>query len=123
MRKIAVIGTGYVGLVGGAGLADFGNTVICVDLLEEKIEKLKAGDIPFYEPGLSEVVSRNVREGRLEFTTDFGRAVRECEVILCAVGTPESEDGAVDLSQVDAVARDIGRHMNGYRIIVRNNFV
>jgi len=123
MRKIAVIGTGYVGLVGGAGLADFGNTVICVDLLEEKIEKLKAGEIPFYEPGLSEVVSRNVREGRLEFTTDFGRSVRECEVIFCAVGTPEGEDGAVDLSQVDVVARDIGTHMNGYRIIVQKSTV
>ncbi len=123
MHKIAVIGTGYVGLVGGAGLADFGNTVICVDLLEEKIKKLKAGEIPFYEPGLSEVVLRNVQEGRLEFTTDFGRAVKECDVIFCAVGTPEGEDGAVDLSQVDAVARDIGRHMDGYRIIVQKSTV
>ena len=123
MHKIAVIGTGYVGLVGGAGLADFGNAVVCVDLIEEKIEKLRAGEIPFYEPGLSEVVLRNVREGRLEFTTDFGRAVKECGVIFCAVGTPEGEDGAVDLSQVDAVARDIGRQMNGYRIIVQKSTV
>ncbi|MCD4690737.1 UDP-glucose/GDP-mannose dehydrogenase family protein [bacterium] len=123
MHKIAVIGTGYVGLVGGAGLADFGNTVICVDQIEEKIEKLKAGEIPFYEPGLSEVVTRNVREGRLEFTTDFARAVRECDVIFCAVGTPEGEDGAVDLSQVDAVARDIGAQMNGYRLIVQKSTV
>jgi len=123
MHKIAVIGTGYVGLVGGAGLADFGNSVVCVDLLDEKIRKLKAGEIPFYEPGLSEVVLRNVREGRLEFTTDFGRAVRACDVIFCAVGTPEGEDGAVDLSQVDAVARDIGRHMDGYRIIVQKSTV
>lgn len=123
MHKIAVIGTGYVGLVGGAGLADFGNTVICVDLIKEKIEKLKAGEIPFHEPGLSEVVLRNVKEGRLEFTTDFERAVKECDVIFCAVGTPEGEDGAVDLSQVDAVARDIGKYMDGYRIIVQKSTV
>lgn len=123
MHKIAVIGTGYVGLVGGAGLADFGNRVVCVDLVEEKIAKLRVGEIPFYEPGLSEVVLRNVKEGRLSFTTDFAQAVRDNDVIFCAVGTPEGEGGAVDLSQVDAVAKDIGRHMTGRRIIVQKSTV
>jgi UDPglucose 6-dehydrogenase len=123
MHKIAVIGTGYVGLVGGAGLADFGNDVTCVDLVEEKIEALRRGEIPFYEPGLSEVVLRNVREGRLAFTTGLEGAIRECDVILIAVGTPEGDGGAVDLSQVDAVARDIGRHMDGYRTIVQKSTV
>ena len=123
MHKIAVIGTGYVGLVGGAGLADFGNAVVCVDQVAEKIERLRNGEIPFYEPGLSEVVERNVREGRLSFTTDLAAAVRECDVVFIAVGTPEGEGGAVDLSQVDGAARDIGRHMNGYRLIVQKSTV
>lgn len=123
MHKIAVIGTGYVGLVGGAGLADFGNDVVCVDQVEEKIATLRRGEIPFYEPGLSEVVERNVREGRLSFTTDLADAVRGNDVIFCAVGTPEGEGGAVDLSQVDAVAREIGRHMTGYRLVVQKSTV
>jgi UDPglucose 6-dehydrogenase len=123
MHKIAVIGTGYVGLVGGAGLADFGNQVVCVDRIQEKIEQLERGEIPFYEPGLAEVVERNVREGRLSFTTDFGRAVAENDVIFCAVGTPEGEEGRVDLSQVDEVAREVGRHMTGYRVIVQKSTV
>jgi UDPglucose 6-dehydrogenase len=123
MHRIAIIGTGYVGLVGGAGLADLGNTVTCVDQIEEKIRHLQAGEIPFYEPGLSDVVLRNVKEGRLSFTTDLATAIRENEVIFSAVGTPEGEDGAVDLSQVDAVARDIGRNMDGYRVIVQKSTV
>ena len=123
MHKIAVIGTGYVGLVGGAGLADFGNQVVCVDRVAEKIDQLTRGEIPFYEPGLQEVVQRNVREGRLSFTTDFARAVAENDVILCAVGTPEGEGGRVDLSQVDSVARDVGKHMTGYRVIVQKSTV
>ena len=123
MHKIAVIGTGYVGLVGGAGLADFGNQVVCVDRIEEKIERLKRGEIPFYEPGLAEVVKRNVREGRLSFTTDFAAAVAENDVIFCAVGTPEGDEGRVDLSQVDAVAREVGKHMTGYRVIVQKSTV
>ena len=123
MHKIAVIGTGYVGLVGGAGLADFGNQVVCVDRIKEKIERLRRGEIPFYEPGLSEVVERNVREGRLSFTTDFARAVADNDVIFCAVGTPEGEEGRVDLSQVDSVALDIGKNMTGYRVIVQKSTV
>jgi UDPglucose 6-dehydrogenase len=123
MHKIAVAGTGYVGLVGGAGLADFGNYVVCVDRIEEKIEQLRGGEIPFYEPGLSDVVRRNVREGRLSFTTDLATAVAENDVIFCAVGTPEGEGGRVDLSQVDAVAREIGANMDGYRVIVQKSTV
>ncbi len=123
MHKIAVIGTGYVGLVCGAGLADFGNEVTCVDQIQEKIDRLKLGEIPFYEPGLSEVVTRNVKEGRLSFTTDLGAAIRDNDVIFIAVGTPEGEGGAVDLAQVDAVARDIGKHMTGYRVIVQKSTV
>jgi UDPglucose 6-dehydrogenase len=123
MHKIAVIGTGYVGLVGGAGLADFGNQVVCVDRIAEKIEQLERGEIPFYEPGLAEVVERNVREGRLSFTTDFAAAVAENDVIFCAVGTPEGEGGRVDLSQVDAVAAEVGKNMTGYRVIVQKSTV
>ena len=118
-----MIGTGYVGLVGGAGLADLGNQVVCVDQMEEKIAQLKAGGIPFYEPGLKEVVARNVQEGRLRFTTDLEGAVRENDVVFSAVGTPEGEGGAVDLSQVDAVAAAIGRGMTGYRLVVQKSTV
>lgn len=123
MHRIAIVGTGYVGLVGGAGLADFGNYVVCVDEIEDKIERLRRGEIPFYEPGLSEVVERNVREGRLSFTTDLAEAIRNNDVVFCAVGTPEGEGGAVDLSQVDAVARAIGSHMTGYRLVVQKSTV
>jgi UDPglucose 6-dehydrogenase len=123
MHKIAVIGTGYVGLVGGAGLADFGNEVVCVDRIAEKISELESGHIPFYEPGLSEVVERNVREGRLTFTTDIGAAIRQNAVVFIAVGTPEGDGGAVDLSQVDGVAREIGAHMDGRRVIVQKSTV
>ncbi len=118
-----MIGTGYVGLVGGACLADLGNQVVCIDQVEEKIARLRAGGIPFYEPGLQEVVARNVREGRLSFTTDLARAVRENDVVFIAVGTPEGDGGAVDVSQVDAAAEAIGRHMTGYRLVVQKSTV
>jgi len=123
MHKIAVIGTGYVGLVGGAGLADFGNEVVCVDRIEGKIAELTAGRIPFYEPGLSEVVERNVREGRLTFTTDLGAAIRDNGVVFIAVGTPPNEDGGADASAVLKVAESIGRAMDGYRVIVNKSTV
>jgi UDPglucose 6-dehydrogenase len=123
MHRIAVIGTGYVGLVGGAGLADFGNNVVCVDKLDEKIQQLNRGEIPFYEPGLSEVVRRNVHEGRLSFSTDIARAVADNDVIFCAVGTPEGEGGHVDMSQVDDVAAEVGRNMTDYRVVVQKSTV
>ena len=123
MSGIAVIGTGYVGLVSGACLADFGNRVICVDNDERKIRKLLDGGIPIFEPGLEEVVSRNVRAGRLAFTTDLAEAVRGNEVVFIAVGTPPADDGSADLKYVEAAAREIARAMDGYRAIVDKSTV
>jgi UDPglucose 6-dehydrogenase len=123
MSGIAVIGTGYVGLVSGACLADFGNRVICVDNDERKIRKLLGGGIPIFEPGLEEVVSRNVKAGRLAFTTDLADAVRGNEVVFIAVGTPPADDGSADLKYVEAAAREIARAMDGYRVIVDKSTV
>ncbi len=122
--KICVIGTGYVGLVTGACLAEMGNQVICVDLDEERIENLKSRKaLPFYEPGLREIVGVNSREGRLRFTTDTAQAVLESELCFIAVGTPQGADGSADLTAVFAVARDIGRAMDGYRVVVTKSTV
>ena len=121
--KIAVVGTGYVGLVAGTCFAETGNQVQCVDRDQGKIDALKAGRIPIYEPGLEELVRRNVAEERLSFTTDTASAVKEATVIFIAVGTPPGDDGASDLSMVLAVARDIGRAMNGYKVVVDKSTV
>jgi UDPglucose 6-dehydrogenase len=121
--KIAVVGTGYVGLVLGACLAENGNTVICVDKDQSKIDTLNAGRIPIYEPGLEELVRRNGQEDRLTFTTELGSAVQASEIVFIAVGTPQGEDGAADLQHVLAVARDIGRAMNKYTIVVDKSTV
>ncbi|MDR2258853.1 MAG: UDP-glucose/GDP-mannose dehydrogenase family protein [Treponema sp.] len=123
MANIAVIGTGYVGSVSGACLADFGNQVICVDNNQEKIAALKQGIIPIYEPGLDIIVDRNVRAGRLAFTADLDAAVRENHVVFIAVGTPPAEDGSADLSYVEAAARDIGRSMIAYTVVVDKSTV
>ena len=117
MKRIAVIGTGYVGLVTGAGLSDFGNKVICTDVDEGIIDKLERGQIPSFEPGLGDLVLRNVEAGRLAFTTDVGMAVRDSDVIIIAVGTPMSHNGEADLSAVKAVAKMIGKNLNGYKVI------
>jgi UDPglucose 6-dehydrogenase len=109
--KIAVVGTGYVGLVVGAGLAEMGNQVICCDIDEGKISRLQRGEIPIYEPGLEPLVTRNLDDGRLTFTTDVAAAVAEGEIIFIAVGTPPGEDGSADLQHVLAVAETIGRNM------------
>jgi UDPglucose 6-dehydrogenase len=109
--KIAVVGTGYVGLVAGACLAETGNDVTCADIDQGKIARLNAGEIPIYEPGLEPMVERNLRDGRLSFTTDVGAATAEAEVIFIAVGTPPGEDGSADLKHVLAVAETIGRNM------------
>ena len=109
--KIAVVGTGYVGLVAGACLAETGNDVTCADIDQGKISRLNAGEIPIYEPGLEPMVERNLREGRLAFTTDVASAAAEAEVIFIAVGTPPGEDGSADLKHVLAVAETIGRSM------------
>ena len=121
--KIAVVGTGYVGLVLGACLAENGNTVVCVDKDESKVDTLKAGGMPIYEPGLEELVRRNDREQRLAFTTDLPSAVRASDFVFIAVGTPQGEDGSADLQHVLAVARDIGRSMNKYTVVVDKSTV
>ena len=123
MSKIAVIGTGYVGLVSGACLADFGNHVTCVDIDAAKIEALKKGAIPIYEPGLEDVVSRNLQAGRLSFDTELAGAVRANDVVFVAVGTPPADDGSADLRFVETAARDIARSMNGYKVVVDKSTV
>ena len=123
MATITVAGTGYVGLVSGACLADFGNTVICVDNNASKIETLKKGGIPIYEPGLDDVVIRNVQSGRLSFSVDMASAVRKSDVVFIAVGTPPADDGSADLTYVESVAREIARSMNGYKVIVDKSTV
>jgi len=121
--KIAVVGTGYVGLVLGACLAENGNAVACVDKDESKINMLNAGRMPIYEPGLEEIVRRNRSEERLSFTTDLPSAVRASEIVFIAVGTPQGEDGAADLQHVLAVARDVGRSMTKHMVIVDKSTV
>src|SRR4051794_40492931 len=116
--NIAVIGTGYVGLVAGSCFAESGNDVWCVDNDAAKVETLKAGIIPIYEPGLPEIVDRNLREERLTFTTDLDGAVKRSFVIFVAVGTPATLNGAADLSAVFGVAAAIGRAMDRYKVIV-----
>ena len=121
--KICMIGSGYVGLVTGACLAEFGMEVICVDKDKGKIKMLQKGHIPFYEPGLEDLVIKNMQEGRLSFTTSTEEAVKACKVIFIAVGTPANNDGSPDLSQVEAVAREIAATMNEYKIIVLKSTV
>ena len=121
--RIAVVGTGYVGLVLGACLAETGNNVICVDKDQAKLDTLKAGRMPIYEPGLEEIVRRNEHEERLSFTTDLAGAVQTSQIVFIAVGTPQGEDGSADLQHVLAVAADIGRAMNKYTVIVDKSTV
>jgi UDPglucose 6-dehydrogenase len=121
--KITVAGTGYVGLVSGACLADFGNHVICVDTDDKKVEGLKKGIVPIYEQGLDEIVERNTAAGRLEFTTEFTAAVKRSEVVFVAVGTPPTEDGGADMRYVERVIRDIGKCMERYTVIVDKSTV
>ena len=121
--RVGVIGTGYVGLVVGAGLAETGNDVICADIDKDKIARLNRGDIPIFEPGLDQLVQRNLQDGRLRFTTDVPEAVSFADVIFIAVGTPPGEDGSADLQHVLAVAEIIGRSMNGEKIVVTKSTV
>ena len=121
--RVTVIGSGYVGLVAGACLAETGNDVVCADVSEEKVRRLKAGDVPIYEPGLEELVARNQAEGRLRFTTDVGAAVEHGRVVFIAVGTPPGEDGSADLQHVLEVAEVIGRHLNEPKVVVTKSTV
>ena len=119
-----MIGAGYVGLVSGACFAEFGAEVTCVDVVAEKIERLRRGEIPIYEPGLEDLVERNVREGRLGFSTDIGAAVSAADLVFVAVGTPTRRgDGHADLSYVYAAARDIAPHLRGYTVVVDKSTV
>ncbi|MGC4096954.1 MAG: UDP-glucose/GDP-mannose dehydrogenase family protein [Nitrospira sp.] len=120
---ISVIGTGYVGLVTGACFAEFGVNVTCMDNDAQRIEKLEKGEVPFYEPGITDLVAKGVREGRLSFTTDIAKAVDKALVIFIAVGTPPRGDGSADLSYVEEVGKGIARNMTGYKVIVTKSTV
>ncbi len=123
MYNICVTGTGYVGLVTGACLADFGNIVRCVDIDDAKIATLKKCEVPFYEPGLQEIVKRNVDRGRLSFSSDIKWGIEFSTVVLVAVGTPMSAEGQADLSYVEKVARSVGENLNGYKVVVLKSTV
>lgn len=121
--KITIVGTGYVGLVTGACFAEVGIDVTCVDIDKTKINNLKKGIIPIYEPGLEEIVERNMAKGRLHFTTNLAETLDSCEVVFSAVGTPPDDDGSADLTYVIGVAREVGQHMNDYLLIVTKSTV
>ena len=121
--KVAMIGTGYVGLVSGACFADLGHKVFCVEIDETKIARLRRGEIPIYEPGLDDIVARNVEAGRLSFTADAAEAVPDCDAVFICVGTPPREDGDADLSWVHAAARGIAGHLSGYTVVVDKSTV
>ena len=121
--KIGVIGTGYVGLVQGVIMADFGSNVICMDIDEDRIKKLQAGESPIFEPGLKELLLKNIKEKRISFTTDIKKVVEESEVLFIAVGTPANEDGSADLHYILEVAENIGTYINGYKVIVDKSTV
>ncbi len=121
--KVTMIGTGYVGLVTGTCFADFGLDVVCADIDAAKIALLEQGEVPFYEPGLAEKITQNVEAGRLAFTTDVGAAIRDADAVFIAVGTPARDDGGTDLSFIDAVAHEIGKNLNGYKVIATKSTV
>jgi UDPglucose 6-dehydrogenase len=123
MVNVCVVGTGYVGLVTGACLADFGSTVRCVDIDESKIERLKRGEMTFYEPGLQEIVKRNIDRGRLTFSTDIDCGIADSTVIFVAVGTPMGPDGEADLTYVEMVARSVAQNLNDYKVVVLKSTV
>ncbi|MFC2173574.1 2-dehydropantoate 2-reductase N-terminal domain-containing protein, partial [Acidobacteriota bacterium] len=121
--NICVIGCGYVGLVTGTVFADLGNDVICVDLDQDKIDKLNKGKMPIYEPGLEEMVLRNVKDGRVEFTMDLNHGVQNSDIIFICVNTPPKDNGETDLSYVRDAATSIAKSMNSYKIIVNKSTV
>jgi UDPglucose 6-dehydrogenase len=121
--QLAVVGTGYVGLVAGAGFADFGNDVACVDVDAGKIARLQGGEVPIFEPGLDTLIAKNAKAGRLRFSTNVAEAIRTAEVVFIAVGTPPAADGSADLSAVFAVARTIGENMSGFKVVATKSTV
>src|SRR3989344_6803253 len=121
--KLCTLGAGYVGLVAATCFAELGNEVICVDIDSDRISKLKKGIMPIYEPGLKELVDRNAKEGRLEFTTDIKQGIRDSEIIFICVGTPPKEDGSVNLTYVEEVAANIAKYMDEYKVIVTKSTV
>ena len=121
--NICMVGTGYVGLVTGACLADFGMNVVCVDKDEAKVAALQRGEIPIYEPGLEEIVGKNERAGRLRYTTDLKSGIEDSLAIFIAVGTPPKPDGSPDLTFVRQVAEAVAEHMNGYKVVVTKSTV
>lgn len=123
MKRITIIGTGYVGLVTGAGLSDFGNDVTCVDISKGKIKALKNGTIPIFEPGLDELVSRNVSTGRLRFSSNINKSIKDTEVVFIAVGTPEKHDGQADLDAIKSVSKIIGENITNYLIVCTKSTV
>ena len=123
MKKIAIIGSGYVGLVSGAGLSEFGNIVCCLDIDKSKIDQLKNGDIPIYEPGLRRLINKNIQKGMLSFSSKISEKIKSAEIIFIAVGTPQSEDGSANLSYVESVANTIGKNLNNYKIICTKSTV
>ena len=123
MKKITFVGTGYVGLVGGAGISEFGHQVTCADIDQNKIERLKAGEIPIYEPGLESLVKQNVAKGRLHFSHDVPKSIQNADIIFVAVGTPQRSNGEANLSAIESVAKTIGENLNGYKIICTKSTV
>ncbi len=123
MRKLAVIGSGYVGLVSAIGLADFGNMVECVDIDSNKIEELNKGKVPFYEPGLQDYLMKNIKAERIHFSTNINEAIKNGEIVFICVGTPSKDSGEVDLSQVDDVVNAIANNLNSYKVIVTKSTV
>ena len=123
MKKITFVGTGYVGLVGGAGISEFGHQVTCADIDQNKIERLKVGEIPIYEPGLESLVKQNVAKGRLHFSHDVPKSIQNADIIFVAVGTPQGSNGEVNLSAIESVAKTIGENLNGYKIICTKSTV
>ncbi len=121
--KLAIFGTGYVGLVTGGCLAEIGHDVLCVDIDQAKLDRLQQGELPIWEPGLEDIVTRNLLAGSLGFSSDVARAISHAQVLLIAVGTPPDEDGSADLSHVLAVAQSIGEHMDGYRLVINKSTV
>ena len=121
--NIAVVGTGYVGLVTGTCLAETGNNVICVDINEEKVNKMRAGEVPIYEPHLDVLFHRNIKAGRLKFTTNLNEAIEKAKIIFLALPTPPGEDGSADLSYILGVADNLGKIMVDYKVIVDKSTV